>query len=121
VALSKTLHQPPLIMASLTSTSEVTLVAQPTENILTYTLTNDNPSNTSLVDLSSGSLKAAYTVQTDYTDTKTITTVRNREDEVIASLEWRNSLPDRVTIGDKPSVSINNWLKSGLLPLRYGC
>ncbi|KAF8517640.1 hypothetical protein JB92DRAFT_2809784 [Gautieria morchelliformis] len=103
-------------MASLTSTSEVTLVSSPTA-VLTYTLTNDNPLNTSLVDLSSEYSRPAYKVETHVSSSKTITIVRNSEEDVIASLEWRETLPDKVTIGDKPSVSLNSWMKPGLLPL----
>jgi Family of unknown function (DUF6593) len=105
-------------MASLTSTSQATLVSPPTA-VLTYTLTNDNPLNTSLVDFSSEYPRPAYKVETHVSSSKTITTVRNSEEDVIASLEWRESFPDKVTIGDKPSVSLNSWMKPGLLPLRY--
>ena len=107
-------------MDFLTSPSEETLVAQPTK-ILTYTLTNDNPTNTSLIDLSSERPRPAYTVQTEITRSKTMTIVRNSEETTIATLQWRESLPDKVTVGDKPAISQNKWLKSGLLPLRCGC
>ena len=106
-------------MAFFTSPSEITLVAQPSSSVLTYTLTNDNPSNTTLVNFSSEYFRPAYTVQTDV-NSKTITTVKNDADTVIATLEWRESLPDKVTIGDKPPVSLTTWMKFGLLPLRYG-
>ena len=106
-------------MASLTSTSEVTLIAQP--DVLTYTLTYDNPTNTSLLDLSLERPRPAYIVQTEISASKTITTVKNSEETIIASLKWRESLPDKVTIGDKPSVSLNRWLKSGWLLLRCVC
>ena len=106
-------------MAPLTSTSESTLVAQP--DLLTYTLTNDNPTNTSLVNLSLESPRPAYTVETEISSSKTITTVRNSEEVIIASLQWRETLPDKVTLGDKASLSLNRWMKSGLLPLRCAC
>ena len=70
-------------MAFLTST-EVTLMAQP--DVLTYTLTYDNLTNTSLLDLSSERPRPAYIVQTENSDSKTITTVKNSEETIIASL-----------------------------------
>ncbi|KAF8517639.1 hypothetical protein JB92DRAFT_2905321 [Gautieria morchelliformis] len=77
-------------MASLTSTSEGTLV-------------------------STAHPRPAYKVETHDSGSKTITTVRNSEEDIIASLVERD-VP-KVTIDDTPSVSLNSWMKPGLLPL----
>ncbi|KAF8577928.1 hypothetical protein K439DRAFT_1639308 [Ramaria rubella] len=100
----------------LKSTSEVTLVA-PTNDMITYTLTNDNPTNTTLVDLSSSDRKVDYTVSTEFSGSKTQTRVKNVWGEAIAILEWRETLSDKLTIGNNPPKALNKWLKSGMLPL----
>jgi len=98
------------------SASETTLVAPTT---LTYMLTNDNPSSTSLLDIFTPSEndKPAYKAFTEFTGSKTVTKVTNAEGDIIASLEWREMLPDKVAIRNKPSVNLSSWMKSGLLPL----
>ena len=58
---------------------------------LALTLTPDNVSNTILVTEDGGRL---YTVTTEHGEKATVTQVRNSKDEVIASLEWRDVLPD---------------------------
>jgi len=79
---------------------------------LSLCLRNDNVSNCTL---STEDGKVLYTVYTEHTP-KTITQVRNTENEVIASLEWRETLSDRVTLGDNKPVALNNWMKKSIIP-----
>ena len=74
------------------------------DDVLTLTLTRDNPCNTTLVSHTGATL---YSVSTEHTKKTTTTTVRNANDEVIASLEWRDVRPDRVTYGNKKDIFTN--------------
>lgn len=72
----------------------------------------DNPCNTTISDADG---KVLYSVETEQGD-DTITYVRNNDDEVIASSKWREYLPDKVTIGDKQPISLNDWLHKSVIP-----
>lgn len=86
----------------------------PEEN-LTLTLTPNNVSNTTLI---SEDGRRLYTVITEHTKKATVTSVRNFRDEVIASLEWRDVLPDKVTIGERKPVLMTEWMKRSVIPFK---
>lgn len=91
-------------------------MTDPSLEITTLTLTPDNPCNTTLF-ASSGD--ALYSVVTESTKKTTFTTVRNAGDEIIGSLEWRDVLPDRVTIGASvQAVSLNEWVRKSRVPFK---
>ena len=81
---------------------------------LVLTLAPDNVSNATLTAENGERL---YTVSTDHAE-KTVTTVRNAKDEVLATLEWRDVLPDRVTLGDGKQISIGDWMKKSMIPFK---
>lgn len=81
--------------------------------IINLTLFPDNPVNCTLTTDDGDTL---YTVITEFQPKDTITTVRNANQDVIASLQWRDNLPDRVTIGDAKSISLGGWMKRSLIP-----
>ena len=78
------------------------------------TLSPDNPCNTTVYD---ADLKALYTVDTEH-GKATVTRVKNADGEILASLEWRDMLPDRVTLGKKAPTSIRDWLHTSLVPFK---
>ena len=81
---------------------------------LTLTLSPDNPVNTKLLNEDG---KALYTVHTEHGKSATLTHVQNTDDEVLASLEWRDVLPDKVTLGSKAPMSLRDWLHTSLADL----
>ena len=87
----------------------------PAEN-LSLALTPDNVSNTTLISEEDG--QRLYTVITEHTKKTTVTSVRNAEDEIIASLEWRDVLPDKVTIRDKKTILMTEWMKRSVIPFK---
>lgn len=87
----------------------------PESEITTFTLSPDNPCNTTIT-RSTGD--AVYSIVTEHTSKTTVTVVRNAGDEIIGSLEWREVLPDRVTIGSNKPVSLGDWLKKSKVPFR---
>ncbi|KAI0749592.1 hypothetical protein C8Q80DRAFT_1218717 [Daedaleopsis nitida] len=78
----------------------------------TLTLSPDNPSNGSVYDEDG---KALYRVYTEH-GKATFTHVENADEDVLASLEWRDVLPDRVTLGKKGPMSLRDWLRTSLVP-----
>ncbi|KAI0368755.1 hypothetical protein BV20DRAFT_947538 [Pilatotrama ljubarskyi] len=78
----------------------------------TLVLSPDNPCNAAIVDELGQQLN---TVHTEH-DKATITHVKNAEDEVIASLEWRDVLSDKVTVGNKGPMSLRDWLHTSIVP-----
>ena len=80
------------------------------------TLSPDDPSNTTITD---AHWRALYTVKTIPGEhhSRTHTEVRNADGELLASLEWHHIRPDKVTFGDKPPISLGEWLHRSLLPL----
>lgn len=80
--------------------------------ILSLYLSNDNVSNCTL---STEDGRVLYTVYTEHTP-KTVTQVRNAENEVIASLEWRETLSDRVTLGANKPIALSDWMKKSIIP-----
>ncbi|KAI0696785.1 hypothetical protein BC835DRAFT_1414020 [Cytidiella melzeri] len=83
--------------------------------VTTFTLSPDNPCNT-IITRSTGD--AVYSVVTEHTTKATFTTVRDAGDEIIGSLEWREVLPDKVTIGSNRPVSLGDWLKKSKVPFK---
>ncbi|CAL1716872.1 unnamed protein product [Somion occarium] len=84
-------------------------------NILSLVLTPNNPVNTTLVTEEG---KAYYTVFTEHTNKASFTQVRDVNEEIIGSLEWRDTLPDKVTYGRNKTVSIWDWMKKSIIPFK---
>jgi hypothetical protein len=82
----------------------------------TFTLVPDNPSNTEVRDIDNKVLYTAETVFPENTS-KTLTHVRNGGGEILATLEWRDILSDKVTFREETMArSVGSWLKKGMLP-----
>lgn len=79
---------------------------------LALTLSPDNPSNTAVLDPDG---RALYTVHTEH-GKATVTHIQNADAKVLASLEWRDVLPDKVMLGNKSPVSIRDWLHTSVVP-----
>ena len=84
-------------------------------DLTVLTLTPDNVKNCTITDALG---VIVYTVATEFTGKATFTRVRNAKDEIIATLEWRDVLSDKVTIGDRKSVSLSDWMKKSLIPYK---
>ncbi|KAI0661467.1 hypothetical protein C8Q70DRAFT_910873 [Cubamyces menziesii] len=78
------------------------------------TLSPDNPCNTTLLNEDG---KELYHVHTEH-GSATTTFVKDADGQVLASLEWRDVLPDKVTLGQnsKGPMSIRDWLHTSLVP-----
>lgn len=85
------------------------------EEVLSLTLTPDNPSNTTLVSQTGETL---YVVVTERTKEAMFTQVRNTKDEIVASLEWRDVLSDKVTFGDKKPITMFEWMRRSIVPFK---
>ncbi|OCH89208.1 hypothetical protein OBBRIDRAFT_794480 [Obba rivulosa] len=72
----------------------------------------DNPCNTSLLDTDGNLL---YTVNTEHGQHSS-TYIRNDDEEVIAWSQWRDVLPDKVSIGARPPISVDDWLRKSIVP-----
>ncbi|KAI9061052.1 hypothetical protein FKP32DRAFT_1576421 [Trametes sanguinea] len=79
----------------------------------TLVLSPDNPCNTVILNEDE---KPLYTVSTEHDKSSSVTYVRDADEEVLASLEWRDVLPDRVTLRDKGPMSLRDWLHTSLVP-----
>lgn len=90
------------------------IIDVPEEN-LTLTLQPDNVSNTVLV---SESGEQMYSVFTEHSKKATVTSIRNSKDEIIASLEWRDVLPDKVTVGERKPMLMTDWMKRSMIPFK---
>lgn len=77
------------------------------------TLTPDNVSNATIHDTFGGAL---YIVSTQLGWSTSTTQVKNVDGEVVAALEWRDILPNRLTLGKKPPTSLRSWLQTSLVP-----
>lgn len=85
-----------------------------TTAVHTFTLEPDNPSNTSIQDADG---KVLYTSETVFPGSKVLTLVRNGDDDLLATLEWRDILSDKVTFrGETKARSVSDWLKKGISP-----
>lgn len=79
------------------------------------TLTPDNPSSTTIT---SATGEVVYFVDTKYSEKGAFTQVHNAKEEVIAFSEWRDVLPDKITIGEKKPVSLGDWMKRSVIPFK---
>lgn len=84
-------------------------------SIVNLTLSPDNPVNCTLINDEG---KTLYIIITEFQPKNTFTTVRNDGNEVIASLQWRDNLPDRVTLGTAKPISLGDWMKKSLIPFK---
>ena len=84
-------------------------------DIATLIFTPDNPCNT-MITSSTG--ETAYSVLTEVSRKATFTQVRDAQDEVIGSLEWRDMLSDRVTLRNGRCVSFSDWVKKSIVPFK---
>ena len=83
------------------------------DGLTKFTLTPDNPCNTTLTNQNG---EVTYTIVTDHTKKATTTQVRNAQEEVIGSSEWRDVLPDKVTFGSKKPLSLSEWMRRSIVP-----
>ncbi|KAI9000592.1 hypothetical protein BD414DRAFT_6328 [Trametes punicea] len=79
----------------------------------TLTLSPDNPCSAAILDAHG---KPLYTVYTVHGKSATTTHVKNADEQILASLEWRDVLPERVTLGRKGPMSLRDWLRTSLVP-----
>ncbi|PIL29770.1 hypothetical protein GSI_07975 [Ganoderma sinense ZZ0214-1] len=79
----------------------------------TLTLTPDNVSNAAIYDVSG---EALYTISTQLGWLTSTTQVKNVDGEVVAMLEWRDVLPNRLTLGKRPPTSLHDWLQTSRVP-----
>ncbi|KAJ3534053.1 hypothetical protein NM688_g7191 [Phlebia brevispora] len=84
-------------------------------NLTVLTLTPDNVSNTTIT---SSTGEVLYYVITEHTKKATYTCVRNAQQEVIASSEWQDVLPDKVTIGNRKPMSLAVWMRRSMIPFK---
>ncbi|KAH6911687.1 hypothetical protein BKA70DRAFT_1185360 [Coprinopsis sp. MPI-PUGE-AT-0042] len=78
-------------------------------------LTPDNPCNCTLVDPSTDEIW--YTVSTEH-GKNTVTSVKDGNDQVIASWKWKDYSSDVVTLGSKEPMAASSWLKKSLVPFK---
>ncbi len=79
-----------------------------------FTFEHDNPCDTRILD---EHRKVVYSVITDH-GLKPSTHIRNAQEEVIAWSEWRDVLPDKITLGSGRPMSLSSWLHRSLTPLK---
>ena len=84
------------------------------DDLIVLTITPDNPSNCCIM---SATGEVVYTVITEHKKT-TITQVRDSKGDIIASSEWRDVLPDKITIGDKKPISLGDWMRRSVIPFK---
>jgi hypothetical protein len=80
---------------------------------LTLSLHPDCPWNCTLDDPDDFILYDVRTVvkmQTNYTF------IRNASDQVIATIRWRDVLPDMIMLAEGDFMSVNSWLTRSLVP-----
>ncbi|KAK7690587.1 hypothetical protein QCA50_005685 [Cerrena zonata] len=90
-------------------------MASSDEDVLSLIMTPNVPVNTTLATEDG---KVYYTIFTEHGKTSR-TQVRNAHEEIIASLEWRDTLPDKVTFGRNKPVSIWDWMKKSVIPFKH--
>ena len=82
---------------------------------LILTLSPDNPTNTSITNAAGDVI---YSVTTDYARKATFTQVRDANDEILGSLEWKDVIADRVRIGNGNAMSLWDWMKKSPVPFK---
>ncbi len=85
------------------------------DEITTFTFSRDNPCNTTI---SRSPGEVVYSIVTENAPKATFTIVRDAGDEIIGSLEWRDVLSDRVTIGSNRPVPLSDWVKKSRIPFK---
>lgn len=83
-------------------------------SILTLTLESDCPWKTAIVD---GRGCTIYDVKTAFHEDSNYTAIRNGQYEIIATLRWRDFLPDQIMFDGCDFVSLNTWLKRSKVPM----
>ena len=84
-------------------------------DVLTLVMNPYNPANTTIT---AENGVVYYTSFTKHDGKTSSTEVRNSNNGVIASLEWRGILPDQVTFGRHYRVSIWRWMEKSFIPFR---
>lgn len=84
---------------------------------IALTLTPNSPRNAEITSASGQVLYKVVTEHVQKTDT-TVTHVYNAEGVELASLLWGVGNPDLVTIGDKPQISMSEWMKKSIIPFQ---
>jgi|ERR1700735_129432 hypothetical protein len=80
---------------------------------LILTLDPDCPWNCTLDDQQG---YIVYDVRTVVKTDTNYTFIRDAADEAIATLRWREVLPDMIMLAEHRFVSVNSWLKKSLVP-----
>ena len=90
------------------------LSESPDATMTILSFTPDNPCDTTITCAADGS--TLYRVTTELRKGGKVTNVYGSQGTVIASLEWRSTLPDKVKIKDDQPMSITGWLKKSSIP-----
>jgi hypothetical protein len=85
-------------------------------SVTTLLLEPDNPCQTTITDRDSGQI--VYIVETQHTNKRTITVVKNAQGETLASSEWRDVRSDLITLGKGKQVPSSAWLKKSIVPFK---
>lgn len=75
----------------------------------TLLFTPDNPCNTTITSSADGG--TLYRVETNIVKRSKATIVYDTQDAVVATLQWRDTLSDKVAIRDGKPMSLSSWLK----------
>lgn len=83
-------------------------------NITVWTLSNDNPSKTQILD---SSMRPIYDVKVDFGSKQTTTNMRKVNldgtlGEVFGFLEWHDFLPDKLSFNGGPKVRKSSYFSS---------
>lgn len=89
------------------------MASEPPEEITLLTFTLDNPCNTTVT---SSAGNVVYRVETDASAKDPVTQVHDANDEVIGSLEWRDTFSDRVILKGRDAISFSDWVKKSHIP-----
>lgn len=85
---------------------------------LILTMDPDHPANTTFYTPSGNILYAVATRRESASKNaamRVYTDVRNQYDELIATLEWRDVVSDKMSIRDKGEMTMTSWVKKGFL------
>jgi len=83
----------------------------------TLTLESDCPWKTAIIDDTGCTV---YDVKTAFHEDSNYTAIRNERYEIIATLRWRDFLPDQIMFdGCAEFVSLNSWLKRSKVPMTH--
>jgi hypothetical protein len=84
-------------------------------SVTIWTLSNDNPSNTRIMDVSG---KVLYDIRPDFDSKRTYTNMRRvnadgTEGEIFGFIEWHDYLPDKISFQGGPKVRKSSFFSSG--------